>query len=235
MNAANARQLMVDRHIRGRGVRDPRVLDALGTVPREAFLPPELAELAYEDRPLPIEAGQTISQPYVVAVMTEALALAPDERVLEIGTGSGYAAAVLAKVAKQVYTIERHAELADLARERLARLGYANAEVRCGDGTLGWTEHAPFGAIVVTAGGPDVPRALLDQLAIGGRLVITVGAGRTQELVRVTRVNETEYRREDLGAVQFVPLIGAQGWEEGPQDVRTRESARVEVSHPLAP
>jgi protein-L-isoaspartate(D-aspartate) O-methyltransferase len=217
-----ARKFMVERHIRARGVRDRRVLDALGTVPREEFVPSELADMAYEDRPLPIEAGQTISQPYIVAVMAEALALEPSHRVLEIGTGSGYAAAVLAHVAKQVYTIERHAELADLARERLRRLGYANVEVRCGDGTLGWSEHAPFDAIVVAAGGPDVPQALLDQLAIGGRLVIPIGTGRAQELARVTRVGDTEYKREDLGAVQFVPLIGAQGWAERPQDARTR-------------
>jgi len=222
MDTSAARKLMVERHIRARGVRDPRVLAALTTVPREAFLSPELAELAYEDRPLPIEAGQTISQPYIVAVMTEALALGPSDTALEIGTGSGYAAAVLAHVAKQVYTIERHAELAELARERLARLGYANVEVRCGDGTLGWSEHAPFDAIIVAAGGPEVPRALLDQLAITGRLVIPVGTGRAQELVRVTRVSETEYRREDLGAVQFVPLIGAQGWAEQPADARAR-------------
>lgn len=219
-----ARKLMVERHIRARGVRDPRVLAALGTVPREAFVPPELAEQAYEDRPLPIEAGQTISQPYIVAVMTEALTLEPGNTALEIGTGSGYAAAVLAQLAKRVYTIERHAELAELARERLARLGYANVEVRCGDGTLGWSEHAPFDAIIVAAGGPDVPRALLDQLAIGGRLVIPVGTGRAQELVRVTRADKTEYRREDLGAVQFVPLIGARG---GPKHPKTRACAAV--------
>jgi protein-L-isoaspartate(D-aspartate) O-methyltransferase len=212
---------MVERYIRARGVRDPRVLAAIASVPREAFLPPELAEFAYEDRPLPIEAGQTISQPYVVALMTEALQLSPDEDVLEIGTGSGYAAAVLAGVARRVYTIERHAELAELSRERLARLGYANVEVRHGDGTLGWPEHAPFGAIVAAAGGPDVPRALLDQLAIGGRLVMPVGTSRAQELVRVTRVGPTELRREDLGAVQFVPLIGEQGWAEERTDPRT--------------
>ena len=222
MDAAAARQEMVDRHIRARGVRDPRVLAALAEVPREAFLPPELADAAYDDRPLPIEAGQTISQPYIVAVMTEALALGPGDTALEIGTGSGYAAAVLARVAKQVYTIERHAELAELARERLARLGYANVAVRVGDGTLGWSEHAPFDAIVVAAGGPDLPRALLDQLAIGGRLVMPVGSGRGQELVRVTRVGADEYRREELGAVQFVPLIGAQGWAEAPGDAAAR-------------
>ncbi len=222
MDTTKARQLMVDRHIRSRGVRDPRVLDAMVAVPREAFLPPELAELAYEDRPLPIEAGQTISQPYIVAVMTEALGLEPNERVLEIGTGAGYAAAVLAHLANEVFTIERHAELAELARGRLEKLGYANVEVRCGDGTLGWSEKAPFDAIVVAAGGPDVPRALLDQLAIGGRLVIPVGTGRAQELVRVTRTSAIDYQREDLGAVQFVPLIGAQGWADRAGDERTR-------------
>ncbi|HEY5949357.1 MAG TPA: protein-L-isoaspartate(D-aspartate) O-methyltransferase [Kofleriaceae bacterium] len=214
MDTSAARKLMVDRHIRARGVRDPRVLAALASVPREAFLPDELADLAYEDCPLPIEAGQTISQPYIVAVMTEAIAVQPEDRVLEIGTGSGYAAAVLAQVAKQVYTVERHAELAELARGRLLSLGYTNVEVRCGDGTLGWSEHAPFDAIIVAAGGPEVPRALLDQLALGGRLVIPVGSGRAQELVRVTRVSETDYQRQNLGAVQFVPLIGAQGWAE---------------------
>jgi protein-L-isoaspartate(D-aspartate) O-methyltransferase len=219
MDAVVARQRMVDRHIRARGVRDPRVLAALAAVPREAFVRPELAELAYEDRPLPIEAGQTISQPYIVAVMTEALALSPGDTALEIGTGSGYAAAVLAHLATRVYTIERHAELADLARERLARLGYANVEVRSADGTLGWIEHAPFDAIVVAAGGPDLPRALLGQLAIGGRLVMPVGDGHVQELVRITRTSETEYRRQALGAVQFVPLIGAQGWNEHAGDV----------------
>jgi protein-L-isoaspartate(D-aspartate) O-methyltransferase len=205
---------MVDRHIRARGVRDPRVLTAMATIPREAFLPPELAEFAYEDRPLPIEAGQTISQPYIVALMTEALRLAPNEDVLEIGTGSGYAAAVLSLVARRVFTLERHAELADLARDRLATLGHDNVEVRCADGTLGWSEHAPYGAIIVAAGGPDAPPTLLDQLAIGGRLVMPVGSSRAQELVRVTRISRIEYRREDLGSVQFVPLIGEHGWDE---------------------
>lgn len=203
---------MVDRDIRARGVSDPRVLEAMRTVPREAFVRADLIDEAYADHPLPIEAGQTISQPYIVAVMTEALRLAPTDRVLEIGTGSGYAAAVLAKIADEVYTIERHQELADSARERLARLGFSKVVVRCGDGTLGWPERAPFDAIVVTAGGPEVPRALLAQLAIGGRLVIPVGDGTTQELVRMTREGPAKFRREELGAVQFVPLIGAQGW-----------------------
>jgi len=219
MELERKRERMVERQIRARGVSDARVLQAMRDVPREAFLPPELADLAYDDRPLPIESGQTISQPYVVAVMTEALRLTGGENVLEIGTGSGYAAAVLARVARHVYTIERHAELAGLARERLATLGFANVDVRCGDGTLGWPEHAPFDGIVVAAGGPDLPQALLDQLAIGGRLVMPVGTSRAQELVRVTRTTEDGFEREELGGVRFVPLIGEQGWADA--DART--------------
>jgi protein-L-isoaspartate(D-aspartate) O-methyltransferase len=213
---------MVDRHIRARGVHDERVLAAMLAVQREAFLPPELADFAYEDRPLPIAAGQTISQPYIVAVMTEALQVPVGARVLEIGTGSGYAAAVLAKVADQVYTVERHQELADVARERLAEQGFTNVEVRCGDGTLGWAEHAPYDAIIVAAAGPQLPQALLEQLKVGGKLVIPVGTGRAQELVRVTRTSETEFTREDLGAVQFVPLIGTQGWADADADPAAR-------------
>ncbi|HWU86547.1 MAG TPA: protein-L-isoaspartate(D-aspartate) O-methyltransferase, partial [Kofleriaceae bacterium] len=152
MDPSLARKLMVERQLRARGIEDARVLGAMELVPREAFVPPELADFAYDDRPLPIEAGQTISQPYIVALMTEALAVEPDDDVLEIGTGSGYAAAVLAQIARRVFTIERHAELAGLARERMERLGYRNVEVRCGDGTLGWAEHAPFDAIVAAAG-----------------------------------------------------------------------------------
>jgi protein-L-isoaspartate(D-aspartate) O-methyltransferase len=208
------RKHMVDRHIRARGISDPAVLAAMARVRREALLPSHLAEFAYEDSPLPIASGQTISQPYIVALMTEALRLAPGDRVLEIGTGSGYAAAVLAEIAVEVYTIERHAELADSARRKLAELGYRNIAVRCADGTLGWAEHAPYQAIVVTAGGPDLPRPLLEQLAIGGRLVMPLGGPRLQELVRVNRTGRTEYTREDLGPVQFVPLVGQAGWAE---------------------
>lgn len=214
------RQLMVDRHIRARGIADQRVLDAMASVHREDFLPPDLIEFAYDDQALPIEAGQTISQPYIVALMAEAARLQPGNTVLEIGTGSGYAAAVFAKIAARVYTIERHADLAEGAKERLVQLGYHNVEVRCGDGTLGWLEHAPFDAIIVAAGGPEVPRALLDQLAVGGRLVIPVGSSHAQELVRVTRRSEAEFDREDLGAVRFVPLIGEQGWREPEQVTR---------------
>jgi protein-L-isoaspartate(D-aspartate) O-methyltransferase len=212
VDASIRREIMIQRHLRARGIRDPGVLAAMATVPREAFVPAELADLAYEDRALPIEAGQTISQPYVVALMTEMLQLRPGDRVLEIGTGSGYAAAVLSRIVDRVYTIERHAQLADLARDHLATLGYANVEVRSGDGTLGWVERAPFDAIAVTAGGPEIPHALLDELALRGRLVMPVGPSSGQELVRVTRIDTTSFRHEDLGAVQFVPLIGAHGW-----------------------
>ena len=213
---------MVERQIRARGVVDARVLDAMASVVREAFLPPELEEHAYDDAPLPIAAGQTISQPFIVALMTEALELRGDETVLEIGTGSGYAAAVLALVAKRVFTIERIPELADVARERLAELGYSNVEVRRGDGTLGWAEHAPFDAIVAAAGGPEVPNALLEQLSIGGRLVMPVGSSSDQQLVRVTRTGERDFLREELGAVRFVPLIGAHGWADAADARRDR-------------
>jgi len=204
---------MVDRQIAGRGVRDPRVLEAMRTVPREAFVSEHLAESAYDDSPLPIGEEQTISQPYVVALMTEALEIRPEDTVLEIGAGSGYSAAILSRIAAEVYTVERHASLAREAEERLARLGYANVHILHGDGTLGWPEHAPYDAIVVAAGGPAVPPALLDQLAEGGRLVIPIGPDpRNQDLVRVRRRAEGGTVRELLGPVRFVPLIGAQGW-----------------------
>ena len=212
-DVAAQRDRMVERQVAARGVRDPAVLAAMRSVPRERFLPPDLEEFAYQDSPLPIERGQTISQPFIVALMTEALRLRPDDCVLEIGTGSGYAAAVLGRIARAVYTIERHAELAESARIRLEELGFHNVFVRNGDGTLGWPEHAPYDAIVVTAGGPRVPEPLLAQLAPGGRLVIPVGEEKTQELVRVTRRLDGTLEREELGGVRFVPLIGAEGWE----------------------
>jgi len=212
-----ARHRMVARQIAARGVRDPAVLEAMRTVPREAFLPDELAEFAYRDTPLPILENQTISQPYIVALMTGALELERRDRVLEVGTGSGYAAAVLGEIAREVFTIERHGALASRARERLAELGYDHVHVRHGDGTKGWPEAAPFDAIVVAAGGPEPPASLLVQLAVGGRLVIPVGPSpRSQELVRVTRAGEDEYLREELGPVRFVPLVGEEGWWEGP-------------------
>jgi len=176
-------------------------------------VPANLAEYAYEDGPLPIGHGQTISQPYIVAVMTAAARVRPGDRVLEIGTGSGYGAAVLSEIAGEVYTVERIEGLADSARDRLAALGYANVHVRCGDGTLGWAEHAPYDAIIVTAGGPTVPPALLDQLKPGGRLVMPLGSEpRAQRLIRRTRTGPETYTQDDLEWVAFVPLIGEQGW-----------------------
>jgi protein-L-isoaspartate(D-aspartate) O-methyltransferase len=208
------RERMVQRQIAGRGVRSEKVLDAMRKVPRERFLPNGQGVWAYDDAPLPIGDGQTISQPYIVAYMTEALALVGGEKVLEIGTGSGYAAAVLAEIAADVYTIERIDGLAIMARMILDQLGYQNVHVRQGDGTLGWPEHAPFDGIVVTAGGPDVPDTLKRQLKIGGRLVMPIGTTTWyQELVRVTRITETEFDMEYLMPVRFVPLIGEGGWD----------------------
>jgi protein-L-isoaspartate(D-aspartate) O-methyltransferase len=222
------RKEMVDRQIAARGVRDPRVLEALRTVPREVFVPERLAEFAYDDTPLPIGEEQTISQPYVVALMAEALEIGPGDRVLEIGAGSGYAAAVLSRIAREVWTVERHASLAHEARERMERLGYRNVQVVHGDGTLGWPERAPYDAIVVAAGGPEVPPALLGQLAPGGRLVIPIGPDpRTQSLVRVRRRPDGGHVREDLGGVRFVPLIGAQGWREEDGDFAPPPQAPV--------
>jgi protein-L-isoaspartate(D-aspartate) O-methyltransferase len=203
---AQARERMVREQVESRGVRDPRVLDALRRVPRHELVPVALREHAYEDRPLPIGRGQTISQPYVVAAMTEALALQGDERVLEIGTGSGYQAAVLSGLAAKVYTIELEAELAERARADLARLGYANVEVRQGDGWRGWPEHAPFDAIIVTAAPEEVPPDLIEQLAVGGRLVIPVGDHEQQLLL--LRKTATGITREVLFGVRFVPMRG---------------------------
>lgn len=224
------RQQMVKRQIEARGVNQPEVLAAMRTVPREAFLPAHLEEFAYEDTPLPIEEGQTISQPFIVAAMAEALQIGPHDRLLEIGTGSGYAAAVLGQIAEEVYTIERHRVLADEAARRLGELGYPNIHVLCGDGTLGCPEHAPFDAILVSAGGPDVPQALLDQLAPGGRMVIPVGAElRDQRLLRVTKDPAGATRTEDLGGVRFVPLIGAGGF---PEDTGVRPAKRIPTPEP---
>ena len=219
------RASMVEQQITARGVRSAAVLQALGKVPRESFLPDAMREFAYEDTPLPIEAKQTISQPYIVALMTEALTLEGGEKVLEIGTGSGYAAAVLAEIAGEVHTVERIKELADTAAVRLTRLGYKNVHVHHGDGTLGWPEHAPYDAIVVAAGGPEIPESLKGQLKIGGRLLIPVGADhRAQELVRITRSACDKFKTEDIADVRFVPLIGEEGWlpEEAPAGVHKR-------------
>lgn len=211
MNRADERQWMVD-VLKQEGIKDEAVLAGMQAVPRHFFVPREMSDYAYDDEALRIEAGQTISQPYIVALMAQALELKSGDRVLEIGTGSGYSAAVLSRLAARVYTIERHKVLADQAGERFARLNYENIEIRLGDGTKGWPEEAPFAAILVTAGGPQVPASLKGQLKVGGRLVMPVGTEKMQELIRVRRNGEQDYREESLGLVRFVPLIGEEGW-----------------------
>ena len=212
---AAAREKMVERQIAARGIHDERVLAAMRAVPREAFVPEHLAEFAYEDAPLPIEADQTISQPYIVALMLEAAELEGSDKVLEVGSGSGYAAAVLAQVVDEVVAIERHLELATLAGERMERLGYENVSIYEGDGTRGFPEEAPFDAVIVSASGSHVPDVLLQQLEVGGRLVMPVGEpGAVQKLLKITRSSEDEYEQEEMGAVRFVPLIGAHAWTE---------------------
>ena len=214
-NIEQLRARIVTDHIRARGVSNPHVLQAIGSVPREAFIDSALAEFAYADKPLPIAAEQTISQPYIVAHMLESAGIEPGDRILEVGAGSGYAAAVISRIASEVFAIERHALLARSAHEKLAALGYDNVSVLEGDGTLGWAEHAPYDAIIVSAGGPAAPPALLDQLAIGGRLVMPIGSTpRAQRLLRITRRAEDRYDEDDLGPVLFVPLIGASGWSD---------------------
>jgi protein-L-isoaspartate(D-aspartate) O-methyltransferase len=204
---ARSRAEMVAQQIRARGISDERVLAAMASVPRERFVPAELAASAYADRPLPIGAGQTISQPYVVAFMTEAARLRGGERVLEIGTGSGYQAAVLAEIAAEVYTIEIVPELGERARARLDELGTPNIRLRIGDGYRGWSEAAPFDAILVTAAPEVVPAPLLEQLAPGGRLIAPVGPSGDQQLLRLTRTNDG-LKEERLLPVRFVPMTG---------------------------
>lgn len=206
------RERMVNEQLRRRDIVDPAVLAAFAEVPREAFVDPEQARWACDDCPLPIGYGQTISQPYVVAMTVQALRLQGHENVLEIGTGSGYAAAILGTIAREVHTIERIAELAAVAAERLTRLGFHNVHVHHGDGTLGWPEAAPYEAIAVAAGAPRPPPSLLQQLTIGGRIVLPHGDASFQRLVRITRKSETDYVEENLGEVRFVPLLGKEGW-----------------------
>lgn len=206
------RREMVERQLRKRGIRDERVLAAMLGVPRHEFIPAELAGEAYSDRPLPIGHGQTISQPFMVAAMAEALELSGGERVLEIGSGSGYQAAVLSILAREVHTVEMHEELAVASRERLRLLGYANVQVHLGDGTLGWPDEAPFEAIVVTAAAPDVPPPLPAQLAEGGRLIVPVGSADEQRLLRVEKRDHALSTRP-LYHCRFVPLIGKFGWK----------------------
>ncbi len=210
---ARARKTMVETQLIPRGVRDERVLAAMLKVPRHLFVDEALRPQAYSDYPLPIGEGQTISQPFMVAFMTEALKLTGTERVLEIGTGSGYQTAILAELSERVYSVERIPSIADRARKVLDRLGYSNIVIKIGDGTLGWEEEAPFDAILVTAGAPDVPPPYIEQLAEGGRLVIPVGGEFVQELVRITK-RKGRLVRENLGGCRFVKLIGKYGWQE---------------------
>jgi len=204
---------MVDTQLAARGISDQHVLDAMMRVPRELFVTEEQAQFAYEDRALPADCAQTISQPYMVGKMTELLRISQDDRVLEVGSGTGYQTAVLARIAHHVYTIEWHEPLMHQAQRRIAKLGLNNVTFRCGDGSRGWEEEAPFDGILVTAGGPDVPPALREQLAEGGRLVIPIGPVADQMLVRVSRTPEG-YRTEDILKCRFVKLQGEQGWRD---------------------
>ncbi len=211
MDEREQRLEMVERHIAARGVRDARVLDVMREVPRHLFVPAELRSRACEDRALPIAFAQTISQPYIVAIMTELLAAQPSHRVLEIGTGSGYQTAILSRLADQVYSVERHPGLADAARRLFTELGITNVDVHVGDGSEGLPAHAPFDRILVTAGAPSIPESLKEQLAAGGRLVIPVGPAGQQYLTLVDRKG-TQFVQEQGDACVFVPLVGREGW-----------------------
>jgi len=207
------REEMIERQLRRRGIVEPCILEAFRAVPREAFISDEYAHLAYGDHPLPIEANQTISQPYIVALMIQAAGIKAGDRVLEIGAGSGYAAAVISRIAGKVVGIERQHELVEVARERLRRLGFDNVVIVEGDGTRGFPEHAPFDAILAAASGSHVPKALIEQTAPGGTIVMPLGEpGWAQKLVKVTKANDGSLHQSDLGGVRFVPLIGEEGW-----------------------
>jgi protein-L-isoaspartate(D-aspartate) O-methyltransferase len=208
------RKKMVDTQLIPRGIRDPLVLKAMGKIPREEFVPENLRESAYTDNALPIAESQTISQPYIVALMTQALELNSGDKILEIGTGSGYQAAVLAEIVEDVYTVERIPSLTERARQVLSNLGYRNVHFKVFNGTLGWPEHSPYNAIIVTAGAPDIPEPLIEQLEEGGRLVIPVGDRFGQDLLRITKTAGGRLTK-DLGAVRFVNLVGEHGWEAG--------------------
>lgn len=210
------REMMVEQQILARGIDAAGLVDAMRRVPREEFVNSEYVSMAYDDKALPIEAGQTISQPCIVARMIELASIQPNDTVLEVGLGSGYAAAVLSCLAKQVFAIDRHRRLTEAAGKRLARLGYENVKTGTGDGTAGWAEMAPFDAIIVAAAAPRIPLPLQNQLTIGGRLVIPVGNENLQQLVVVTRTGEDEFEQHQFDEVHFVPLIGAQGWTAAP-------------------
>jgi protein-L-isoaspartate(D-aspartate) O-methyltransferase len=207
------REEMVKQQIAARGIKDPNVLKALGTVPRHLFVSEALRDQAYGDYPLPIGEQQTISQPYIVAEMTQALELGINDRVLEIGTGSGYQAAILAEIVFRVYTIERIRSLYMQARKLMDQLHYHNVVMRCSDGTAGWQDESPFDAIIVTAGAPEVPEKLVDQLAVGGRMVVPVGNQHAQDLIKISK-DEKGVHRSNLGGCRFVKLIGTHGWKE---------------------
>ena len=210
---AAERETMVERQLRRRGITEPLIVDAFRTVPREVFVDESQRQFAYGDHPLPIAAGQTISQPYIVALMIQAAELSPTDRVLEVGAGSGYAAAVMGQIAQRVVAVERHKLLAAEARERMKHLGYDNVAIVEGDGSVGWPAEAPFDAILAAASGRHVPQPLIDQLVPGGRIVMPIGdAGWTQQLIKVTKQANGNLDRENLGGVRFVPLIGAEGW-----------------------
>ena len=210
------REAMVERQLLGRGIVEPVILDAFRQVPREAFVSASDAADAYGDHPLPIQAGQTISQPYIVALMIQAAGVRPGDRVLEVGSGSGYAAAVMSRIAATVLGIERQQELVSVARGRLQRLGYANVEIVEGDGTRGWPDRAPYDAILAAASGSHVPQPLIEQLAPGGSLVMPIGnPGWVQKLVRIRKADDGSLQQSDLGEVRFVPLIGEEGWRDG--------------------
>lgn len=206
------RRQMLETQLIPRGISDESVLAAFGEVARDKFVPGRFLEEAYQDHPLPIGCGQTISQPYIVALMTEALGLEGEEKVLEIGTGSGYQAAILSEIAKEVYSVERFKKLAEGARKVLDELGYTKVKIKVGDGTLGWEEFAPYEAIIVTAGAPHTPQSLIDQLKEGGRIVIPIGGGFSQMLTSVTKEKGKVKTTEICGCV-FVPLIGKEGWK----------------------
>ncbi len=207
------RDRMVERQIAARGLDDPKLLAAFRAVPREQFVSADYAVYAYQDSPLPIESGQTISQPYVVALTIYAAGIGPGDKVLEVGAGSGYAAAVIGQIAGEIVAIERHHELVELARQRMKRLGYGNVQIFEGDGTLGWPLEAPFDAIVAAASGSHVPQSWIAQLKLGGRIVMPLGSPHgVQSLVKVTKQGDGTLIQEDLGGVRFVPLIGAEGF-----------------------
>jgi protein-L-isoaspartate(D-aspartate) O-methyltransferase len=213
MDLADIRHKMVEEQIRGKGIKDELVLAAMRKVPRHRFVEESLQEQAYNDYPLPIFGGQTISQPYMVALMTECLQLKGDQRILEVGTGSGYQAAILAEIADKVYSIERDPHLARTARELLSELNYTNVVIKVGDGTSGWREFAPFDGIIVTAGSPVIPQPLQDQLRDGGRLVVPVGSSSFQNLMCIERKG-SKLKSQEVCGCTFVPLIGNHGWKQ---------------------